>query len=158
MDELTDLFGDVGLCDIAERELKRDFSFLKKAHIWRALRNRATHLQGKSGDNPITEQEAEAFLFTVDLYLHQVGLVVEERVKRDEPGVCQLSPRVQVPSHNMAEFVRGVPLPLSDHGADVDVQVSFTARSQQGVENTTLRKLKETLDQIGARVLDEEQK
>lgn len=34
---------------------------MKKAQIWRARSNIATHLQGKSGDNPITEQEARLF-------------------------------------------------------------------------------------------------
>lgn len=158
MDQLTNLFDEVHLCDIAERELKRDFSFLKKPQIWRDLQNRANHLQGKPEDKPITEREAEAFLLTVDLYLHQAGLVIEEPLKRVEPVVRELSLRVQVPCQNMPEFVRGVLLPLSDRGAEIDVQVSLTARSQQGVESATLRKLKETLAQIGARILDEEQK
>jgi hypothetical protein len=79
MGELTGLFEEMRLYDIAERELKRDFSFLKKAQMWRDLRNRATHPQGKPGDKAITRQEAEAFLSTVDLYLQQAGLAEEER-------------------------------------------------------------------------------
>jgi hypothetical protein len=79
MGELAGLFEEMRLYDIAERELKRDFSFLKKAQMWRDLRNRATHPQGKPGDKSITRQEAEAFLSTVDLYLQQAGLAEEER-------------------------------------------------------------------------------
>jgi hypothetical protein len=77
-DELTDFFEEIRLYDIAERELKRDFSFLRKATIWRELRNRATHPPNVQANKPVTEQEAEAFLSIVDLYLHQAGLVVEE--------------------------------------------------------------------------------
>jgi len=79
MDELTDFFDEIHLYDIAERELRRDFSFLKNAPKWSDLRARATRPQNLQGNQPITEQEAEAFLSTVDLYLHQAGLVVKER-------------------------------------------------------------------------------
>lgn len=78
MDELSDFFDEIRLYDIAERELKRDFSFLREASTWRELRNRATHPQNTQAGEPVTEQEAEAFLSTVDLYLHQAGLVVKE--------------------------------------------------------------------------------
>ena len=78
IDELAGFFEEIRLYDIAERELKRDFTFLQKAPTWRELRNRATHPQTAQANKPITEQEAEVFLSTVDLYLHQAGLVVEE--------------------------------------------------------------------------------
>src|SRR6202007_3160802 len=78
MDERTDFFEEIRLYDIAERELKRDFSFLRKAPTWRELRNRATHPPNVQVHKPVTEQEAGAFLSTVDLYLHQAGLVVGE--------------------------------------------------------------------------------
>jgi|FLYL01.1.fsa_nt_gi hypothetical protein len=75
MGELMGLFEETRLYDIAERVLKGDFSFLKKAQMWRELRNRAAH----PGDKPITRQEAETFLSTVDLYLSQAGLAEQER-------------------------------------------------------------------------------
>jgi predicted AAA+ superfamily ATPase len=100
MGELTGLFEEMRLYDIAERELKRDFSFLKKAQMWRDLRNRATHPQGKPGDKPITRQEAEAFLSTVDLYLQQAGLAEEER---PAPGSIRPWYQVAVPHRDIRE-------------------------------------------------------
>ena len=100
MGELTGLFEEMRLYDIAERELKRDFSFLKKAQMWRDLRNRATHPQGKPGDKPITKQEAEAFLSTVDLYLQQAGLAEEERLV---PGSVKPWHQVAVPHRDIRE-------------------------------------------------------
>jgi hypothetical protein len=50
-------------------------------------------------------------------------------------------------------------MPLRGDGADIDVEVSLTARSQEGLRKATLDyKVKETLNQIGAKVLGEEQK
>ena len=89
MGELAGLFKETRLYDIAERELSGISP--KKAQMWRDLRNRATHPQGKPGDKPITRQEAEAFLSTVDLYFHQAGLTEEER-----PGPGNVRPWHQV--------------------------------------------------------------
>ena len=100
MGELAGLFEEMRLYDIAERELKRDFSFLKKAQMWRDLRNRATHPQGKPGDKPITRQEAEAFLSTVDLYFHQAGLAEEER---SAPGNVKPWHQVAIPHRDIRE-------------------------------------------------------
>jgi hypothetical protein len=100
MGELAGLFEEVRLYDIAERELKRDFSFLKKAQMWRDLRNRATHPQGKPGDKAITRQEAEAFLSTVNLYLQQAGLAEEER---PVPGSVKPWHQVAVPHRDIRD-------------------------------------------------------
>jgi hypothetical protein len=100
MGQLTGLFDEMRLCDIAERELNRDFSFLKKAQMWRDLRNRATHPEGKPGDKPITRQEAEAFLSTVDLYLQQAGLAEEER---SMPGSVRPWHQVATPHRDIRE-------------------------------------------------------
>ncbi len=76
-----------------------------------------------------------------------------------ESKVRQLNLRVQVPWDKMADFVRGVLMPLRGDGAEIDVEVSLTARSQEGLKKTTLdHKVKETLNQIGAKILNEEQK
>jgi hypothetical protein len=76
-----------------------------------------------------------------------------------ESKVRQLSLRVQVPWDKMADFVRGVLMPLRGDGAEIDVEVSLTARSQEGLKKTTLdHKVRETLNQIGAKILNEEQK
>jgi predicted AAA+ superfamily ATPase len=100
MGELAGLFEEMRLYDIAERELKQDFSFLKKAQMWRDLRNRATHPQGKPGDKPITRQEAEAFLSTVDLYFQQAGLADEER---NLPGSIKPWHQVAIPHRDIRE-------------------------------------------------------
>jgi predicted AAA+ superfamily ATPase len=100
MGELAGLFEEMRLYDIAERELKQDFSFLKKAQMWRDLRNRATHPQGKPGDKPITRQEAEAFLSTVDLYFQQAGLADEER---SLPGNIKPWHQVAIPHRDIRE-------------------------------------------------------
>ena len=159
MDELTDFFEEIRLYDIAERELKRDFSFLKKASAWRDLRNRATQPQNTQGNNPVTAQEAETFLSTVDLYLHQAGLVVEERPKPTESKIPELRLRVQFPWDKMADFVRGVLVPLQQDGAHIDVEVCVTARSQEGLRKTTVdHKVREALNEIGAKILSEERR
>ena len=76
-----------------------------------------------------------------------------------ESKIRQLSLRVQVPWDKMADFVRGVLMPLRGDGAGLDVEVSLTARSEEGLRKATLdHKVKETLNQIGASILDEEQK
>lgn len=81
LDELVSFFKETGLFEVAERELKRDFSFLEKADVWRDLRIRATQSQSEPEDSVITEDEAKAFLAAVDLCLHQAGLVIEEHPK-----------------------------------------------------------------------------
>lgn len=67
--------------------------------------------------------------------------------------------RVQVPWDKMADFVRGVLMPLRGDGADISVEVSMTAHSEEGLRKATLdHKVKETLAQIGANILDQEEK
>ena len=75
-----------------------------------------------------------------------------------ESKVHHLSLRVQVPWDKMADFVRGVLMPLRGDGADIDVEVSLTARSQEGLRKATLdHRVKETLNQIGAKIIEEKQ-
>lgn len=96
MGELMGLFDETGLYGICQRVLNRDFSFLKKAQMWRDLRNRAAH----PGDKPISRQEAETFLSTVDLYLSQAGLAEEERPM---PGAVKSWHQVAVPHRDIRE-------------------------------------------------------
>jgi len=73
-----------------------------------------------------------------------------------EARVHHLSLRVQVPWDKMADFVRGVLMPLRGDGAEIDVEVTLNARSQEGLRKATLdHKVKETLNQIGAKVIEE---
>ncbi len=96
MGELQGLFSDTKLFETFERIFKRDLSQLKKSENWRELRNRAAH----PGQRPVTKQEAEAFLSAVDLYLHQAGLVEEER---PVPGSVRPWYQVAVPHHDIRE-------------------------------------------------------
>lgn len=96
MGELMGLFDETAMYDICERVFKRDFGFLKKAQMWRDLRNRAAH----PGDKPISRQEAETFLSTIDLYLSQAGLLEEERPM---PGAVKPWHQVAVPHRDIRE-------------------------------------------------------
>ena len=73
-------------------------------------------------------------------------------------GVRRLSLRVQVPWEKMADFVRGVLLPLHADGAELNVEITITAQSEEGIKKATMEhEVKETLNQIGARILEERQ-
>lgn len=61
-----------------------------------------------------------------------------------------------IPWDKLSEFVRGVIMPLRQDGAELRVEVNLEAHSKQGVNQTTLdQKVRETLSQIGAEILDE---
>jgi hypothetical protein len=54
--------------------------------------------------------------------------------------------------------VRGVFTPLSREGAQISLEVKIEAQSEQGISRDTLDlKIKETLKQIGANVLEEQE-
>jgi hypothetical protein len=73
--------------------------------------------------------------------------------------VTHLSLRVQLPWDKLADFIRGVLRPLREDGAEIQVEVALTAHSEEGLKKSTLdHKVKETLNQIGAKILEEEQK
>jgi len=72
-------------------------------------------------------------------------------------GGRRLKLRVKVPWDKLSDFVRGVIMPLRSDGAELDVEVLVQARSESGgIKPTTLEhKVKETLRQIGAEVVEE---
>lgn len=74
-----------------------------------------------------------------------------------EAGGRRLRLRVKVPWDKLSDFVRGVIMPLHSDGAELDVEVLVQARSESGgIKPTTLEhKVKETLRQIGAEVVEE---
>jgi len=63
----------------------------------------------------------------------------------------------KVPYDKLSELIRGVIMPLRNDGAEVEVEVIVTASSESGgIKKETLEhKVKETLKQIGAEVLEE---
>ena len=74
-----------------------------------------------------------------------------------ETGGRHLRLRVKVPWDKLSDFVRGVILPLRNDGAELEVEVLVQARSESGgIKPATLEhKVKETLRQIGAEMVDE---
>jgi hypothetical protein len=74
-----------------------------------------------------------------------------------EAGGHRLRLRVKVPWDKLSDFVRGVILPLRNDGAALEVEVYIQARSESGgIKPATLEhKVKETLRQIGAEIVEE---
>jgi hypothetical protein len=62
-----------------------------------------------------------------------------------------------VPWDKLSDFVRGVIVPLRNDGAALEVEVYIQARSESGgIKPATLEhKVKETLRQIGAEIVEE---
>jgi hypothetical protein len=65
--------------------------------------------------------------------------------------------RVKVPWDKLSDFIRGVILPLRHDGAELEVEVCVQAWSESGgIKQETLKqKVKETIHQIDAKILDE---
>ena len=74
-------------------------------------------------------------------------------------GVRSLRLRVKVPWDKLSDFVRGVVMPLRADGARLEVEVVVQAHAESGdIKQSTLdQKVKETLNQIGAEVLEDHQ-
>lgn len=91
----------------------------------------------------------------------EIGTIVDTGVKTPPPpppptppGIRSIELRVKVPWDKLSDFVRGVIMPLRIDGAELDVEVYI--RASGNIKPTTLeQKVKETLNQIGARVLEE---
>jgi len=63
----------------------------------------------------------------------------------------------KVPWDKLSEMVRGVFAPLNREGAQITLEVKIDAQSEKGISRDTLDlKIKETLNQIGAKVIEEE--
>jgi hypothetical protein len=66
--------------------------------------------------------------------------------------------RADVPWEKLSDVVRGVFTQLSREGAQISLEVKIETRSEQGISKDTLDlKIKETLKQIGASVLEEKE-
>jgi hypothetical protein len=74
-----------------------------------------------------------------------------------EAGGHRLRLRVKVPWDKLSDFIRGVILPLRNDGADLEVEVFVQAWSESGgIKQETLKqKVKETIRQIDAKILEE---
>lgn len=93
-------------------------------------------------------------------------ITIEEKPTPEVPGakpvaekeiIKRILLRADVPWDKLSELVRGVFTPLSREGAQIALEVKIEARSEQGISKDTLdMKIKETLKQIGANVLEEQ--
>ncbi len=64
--------------------------------------------------------------------------------------------KVRVPWDRLSELVRGVFTPLSREGAQITLDLDIQARSDRGISKNTLNlTIRETLNQIGAKVVEE---
>lgn len=72
-------------------------------------------------------------------------------------GIQKVSLTVELPWGKLADFMRGVIMPLQNDGAEVRLVVSLEARSPaRSINPATLEhKVRETLKQLGVRVVDE---
>ncbi|MEN3027080.1 MAG: hypothetical protein ABDH31_05150, partial [Chlorobiota bacterium] len=62
-----------------------------------------------------------------------------------------------VPWDRLSDFVRGVVMPLRQAGAEITLRIQLNARSQDGIKQEILEhKVRETLRQIGAKIVREE--
>jgi hypothetical protein len=64
---------------------------------------------------------------------------------------------IELPWERLSDFMRGVITPLRNDGAEVRLVVSLEARSPAGTINraTLEHTVRETLQQLGVRVMDE---
>ncbi|WP_201351339.1 hypothetical protein [Thermus thermophilus] len=60
--------------------------------------------------------------------------------------------KVRLPWNRLSDFLRGVLMPLQREGAEMELQIELRARSQEGIPRATLDKIRETLDQLQAKV------
>ena len=64
--------------------------------------------------------------------------------------------RFEIPWDKLSDLVRGVFVPLSYEGAQISLEIKIDAESEKGISKDTLElKVKETLEQIGAKVVEE---
>lgn len=83
--------------------------------------------------------------------------ITGEGAAPEEGIVRKIVLRAKVPWDKLSELMRGVFIPLSREGAQISLEVKIEAQSEQGISKDTLDlKIKETLNQIGADILEEE--
>lgn len=71
------------------------------------------------------------------------------------PTLSHLVLRIRVPWDKMHEIVRGVLMPLHQENAELQVELKIEAQSPSGIKEDTLKyKVFETLQQIGAEVIE----
>lgn len=82
---------------------------------------------------------------------------VKEKIEEIPPvgKFRKIKIRAEVPWDKLASFMSGVLVPLQQEGAETSLEVEVSAESEEGISKDTLDlKVKETLDQIGAKILE----
>jgi hypothetical protein len=75
-----------------------------------------------------------------------------------EKVVKRIALKARVPWDRLSDLIRGVFTPLSREGADISLEVKIDAKSEKGISKDTIDlKIKETLSQINATILEEEE-
>jgi hypothetical protein len=86
------------------------------------------------------------------------SLKVVTRPTPEKGMIRKIMLRANVPWDKLSDLVRGVFTPLSREGAQISLEVRIEAESKQGISRNTLDlTIKETLNQIGANVLEEKE-
>lgn len=82
----------------------------------------------------------------------------EKTTTVERRGIARVRLRVELPWDKVSEFYRGVIMPLKGDDADIQLEVYLQAFSPQGsIKQATLdHKVRETLAQLGAQVLEED--
>jgi hypothetical protein len=85
----------------------------------------------------------------------------EASIIKTVPGmetIRKLTLKANVPWDKLSDLMRGVFMPLNQEGAQIDLEIKIEAQSEQGISKNTIDlKIKETLNQIGANVLEEKE-
>ncbi|MEM3798286.1 MAG: DUF499 domain-containing protein [Candidatus Bathyarchaeia archaeon] len=74
----------------------------------------------------------------------------------EKETITKLALKANVPWDKLSDLMRGVFMPLNQEGAQINLEIKIEAQSPQGISKNTLDlKIKETLNQIGAHVLEQ---
>jgi hypothetical protein len=77
--------------------------------------------------------------------------------KVPEKALRRIVLKAKVPWDKLSDLMRGVFMPLNREGARISLEVKIEAHSEEGISKDTLDlKIKETLNQIGAKIIEEE--
>jgi hypothetical protein len=76
----------------------------------------------------------------------------------EKETITKLTLKANVPWDKLSDLMRGVFMPLNQEGAQISLEIKIEAQSLRGISKNTLDlKIKETLNQIGANILEEQE-
>lgn len=106
---------------------------------------------------PSVEQEiAVTSVEPSTLMVQEAGFTPSQPLTPPVQSVRTYVLEATVPWDKLSDFVRGVVIPLRQDGAELEVKVVLDARSEAGIKPATIeQKVRETLRQIGATIIEE---